>query len=192
MSKSPKNLIKHLNTIIQQLPKELLGLWFTIEDMIYMFRKGRLSWISAEDTSKAFKHNRDSTFIHKNRMMVTFYYSFGYHYKEKPPCHNTLLMVNQHVTENYFLELESHSIADGILGSIECRSIALNDQDIEESCTYNVEEETHENKDTSHSWHKMCSIDMLNVSISCVLITHAENCKPLKLHDSPSHKILPF
>ena len=69
---------KHNN---KKLPKELLGLWFAIKHMIHMFMKGRLSSISVEDMSKAFKYNRDSTFVYKNRMMGTFYYSFGYHCK---------------------------------------------------------------------------------------------------------------
>ena len=176
ISKLPKNLIKRINTIIKHFPKELLELWFTAEDMICMFRKGGLSWISEEDTSKAFKNNLDSTFVYKNRIMGTFYYSFGYHFKGKPPYHNTFFMVNQHATENYFLELESYSATDCVLESIEDRNIALNFQDIEQSCAFHVEEETNENKDISHSGSKTCSID-IHRELTSAIVKHTKSCK---------------
>ena len=81
------------------MPKELLGLWFTIGDMIYLFRKGGLSGICTEDASKAFTCNRDIKCICKNGIMSTYHYSFGYQCKENPPCHNELLMVQKHATE---------------------------------------------------------------------------------------------
>ena len=85
MSKSPKNLTQCINTIIKKNPKELLGLWFTIEDMIYLFRKGGLSCISTEDVSKTFKCNRDSTCIYMNIIISSYYCSFGYQFKENLP-----------------------------------------------------------------------------------------------------------
>ena len=58
-------------------PKELLVLWFAIEDMIFLFMKGGLPCVSAEDVSKEFKHNRDSTCICKNITMSTCYCSLA-------------------------------------------------------------------------------------------------------------------
>ena len=65
--------------LLKKFPKELIGSWFTIEDMISLFRNGGLSCVSTEDASKAFKHNRN------NRTMDTFYCSFGYQCKENIP-----------------------------------------------------------------------------------------------------------
>ena len=78
MHKTPKNLTQHTNTIMKKIPKEVLGSWFTIEHMIYLFSKGELSCISVEDVSKA-----DSTHICKNMIMSTYYCIFGYQHKEK-------------------------------------------------------------------------------------------------------------
>ena len=46
---------------------------------------GALCSISTEEKIKAFKNNRDSTHVHKNRASDTRHYSFGYECKEKPP-----------------------------------------------------------------------------------------------------------
>ena len=64
----------------------------------------------------------------------------------KPPCYDTLLMINKYATENYFLGLESYSLVDSILGSIEDTNISLNVQDMEHNWTFNIEDETYEKK----------------------------------------------
>ena len=51
----------------------------------------------------------------------------------KPPCYDTLLIVKKHITENHFLGLESHSVADDVLGSMEDTKIALNVQEMEQN-----------------------------------------------------------
>ena len=56
--------------------------------------------------------------------------------------------MKKHTTENHFLGLESCFSVDGILGSTEDTSASLNVQDVEQTFTFDVEEEAHKNKDT--------------------------------------------
>ena len=48
MSKSPTNISTYINMIIKQLPIDHLDLWFTVEDVQKLFKKGELPFISKE------------------------------------------------------------------------------------------------------------------------------------------------
>ena len=77
--------------------------------------------------------------------------------QRKPPCYNTLLMAKKCMNANYFLGLDSYRWYFGInrrcQHSIECSRHR-------KKCTFNVDEETHDNKDASHPGCKTCSIDL--------------------------------
>ena len=85
-------------------------------------------------------------------------------------------MKKKHVTENHFLGLESCSTVDDVLGSIGDANIAWNVQDMAPNCTFHIEEETHENKNTSHSGCKTCSI-YLDSEWKSLIVKHVKSCK---------------
>ena len=80
------------------------------------------------------------------------------------------------MNEHRFLGLDTHSTADGILRSTEDTKIALNSLETEKNGMLNVDEETHDHEDTSHSGYRVCSMD-LDRKWTSLIVKNVKGCK---------------
>ena len=105
MSIASKDRIKHIQKKLQQLPTEMLELWHTTDDIIAIFRKGGLYFITKEDVITALQCKAHIPFIFMNRKNNVRHYCFGHQSKEKPPCYHSLQAISKHMPKDYFLGL---------------------------------------------------------------------------------------